>query len=180
LLEVDLYVRYTSGIVTGILKEVAPHVSPANPDPVSATHGAANKESLGQRLWRGFANPFFQLGLNAIIVTTAELLLKMGARQTAYLNAQFGWSGISGLASIWTWLGISCIIVSLVNWLYILRKVPLSLAFPLSNVVHAIIPLTSWIFLGEMISARRWLGIAFVLIGLFIVAKPFVRIEEKL
>jgi drug/metabolite transporter (DMT)-like permease len=177
---VDLYVRHTSGIVNGILKQVAPHFSPGNSDPALAAHSERNKESLPEQLWRGFANPFFQLGLNAIIVTTAELLLKMGARQTAHLNAHFGWTGVSGLASIWTWLGISCIIVSLVNWLYILRKVPLSLAFPLSNVVHAIIPLTSWIFLGETISTRRWLGIAFVLIGLFIVAKPFVRIEEKL
>jgi drug/metabolite transporter (DMT)-like permease len=35
-------------------------------------------------------------------------------------------------------------------------------------------------FLGESISTRRWCGIALVLLGLIIVAKPFARIEEKL
>jgi len=34
--------------------------------------------------------------------------------------------------------------------------------------------------LGEMISGRRWCGIAVVLAGLVLVAKPLARIEEKL
>jgi undecaprenyl phosphate-alpha-L-ara4N flippase subunit ArnE len=72
------------------------------------------------------------------------------------------------------------VILSLLSWLYILRLVPLSIAFPLSNVVHVLVPLSCWIFLGELISTRRWCGIALVLIGLIVVAKPFARIEEKL
>jgi drug/metabolite transporter (DMT)-like permease len=87
---------------------------------------------------------------------------------------------VSGLASAWTWLGIVFVILSLLSWLYVLRHVPLSIAFPLSNVVHVLVPLSCWIFLGELISTRRWCGIGLVLIGLFIVAKPFAHIEEKL
>ena len=84
------------------------------------------------------------------------------------------------LASIWTWLGIVFVILSLFSWLYVLRHMPLSTAFPLSNVVHVLVPLSCWIFLHELISTRRWCGIALVLIGLAVVAKPFSRIEEKL
>ena len=127
-----------------------------------------------------FANPWLQIALNAVIVTASELLLKMGARATAHLNHSLAWTGLSGLASLWTWLGIVFVILSLISWLYVLRQLPLSVAFPLSNVVHVLVPLTSWIFLHELISPRRWLGIALVLIGLVIVAKPFARIEEKL
>lgn len=128
----------------------------------------------------GFGNPWLQLALNAIIVTISELLLKIGASETADLTNQHDWTGITGLASIWTWLGIVFVILSLVSWLYVLRLVPLSIAFPLSNVVHVLVPLSCWIFLGELISTRRWCGIALVLIGLIVVAKPFARIEEKL
>ena len=71
-------------------------------------------------------------------------------------------------------------ILSLVSWLYVLRLVPLSIAFPLSNVVHVLVPLSCWIFLGEQISTQRWCGIALVLLGLIVVAKPFARIEERL
>jgi drug/metabolite transporter (DMT)-like permease len=125
-------------------------------------------------------NPLPQIVLNALVVTAAELFLKMGARATAQMSAGPSWTGITGLASIWTWVGMVFLILSLVSWLYILRNVPLSIAFPLSNVVHVFVPLTSWFFLNEVISITRWVGIGLLLTGLFIVAKPFARIEEKL
>jgi multidrug transporter EmrE-like cation transporter len=129
---------------------------------------------------RWLANPFLQIALNALIVTASELFLKLGARDTASLAQGWSWIGLSGLLSAWTWLGIVFMILSLVSWLYVLRQVPLSVAFPLSNVVHVLVPLSCWMFLGESISTRRWCGIALVLLGLIIVAKPFARIEEKL
>jgi drug/metabolite transporter (DMT)-like permease len=128
----------------------------------------------------GFGNPWLQLALNAVIVTISELLLKIGASETAGLTNRHDWTGITALASIWTWFGIVFVILSLVSWLYVLRLVPLSIAFPLSNVVHVLVPLSCWIFLGELISTRRWCGIALVLLGLIVVSKPFARIEEKL
>ena len=129
---------------------------------------------------RWFKNPWFQIGLSAVFVTISELFLKIGARHTAHIERSWSWTGLTGLASLWTWAGIVFIILSLVSWLYVLRHIPLSIAFPLSNVVHVMVPLTCWIFLGEHISSLRWSGIVLVLIGLVIVAEPFARIEEKL
>jgi drug/metabolite transporter (DMT)-like permease len=128
---------------------------------------------------RWLANPWLQLALNALIVTASEIFLKLGARESAYAKG-LSWTGITGLFSGWTWLAILFIILSLVTWLYILRHVPLSIAFPLSNVVHVLVPLACWVFLGEMISPLRWWGITLVLVGLVIVAKPFAHIEQKL
>ena len=125
-------------------------------------------------------NPLPQIVLNALVVTAAELFLKIGASATAHLDPRLSWTGLTGLASFWTWLGMACLALSLVSWLYILRNVPLSVAFPLSHVVHVFIPLASWIFLHEFISTMRWLGIGLLIAGLLIVAKPFARIEEKL
>ena len=84
------------------------------------------------------------------------------------------------LASIWIWVAIVFVILSFICWIYVLRRIPLSIAFPLSNVVHVLVPLSCWIFLGEHISATRWYGIAIVLLGLALVAKPVAKIEEKL
>src|SRR5256885_5016995 len=131
-------------------------------------------------LLRWIANPFLQIGINVFIVTASEIFLKLGARDTAALTQSWNWTGITGLLSPWTWLGILFLILSLVSWLYVLRHVPLSIAFPLSNVVQVLVPLASWIFLGELIDTTRWWGIGMVLIGLVIVAKPVARIEEKL
>jgi drug/metabolite transporter (DMT)-like permease len=128
----------------------------------------------------GFGNPWLQLALSVVFVLVSELLLKRGASQTADLTNPWSWTGIGGLASPLVWLAIIFVILSFLSWLYVLKYIPLSIAFPLSRVVDALVPLCSWIFLGEMISTRRWCGIALVIIGLAVVAKPVGRMEERL
>jgi drug/metabolite transporter (DMT)-like permease len=128
----------------------------------------------------GFGNPWLQLALSVVFVLVSELLLKRGASQTADPASSWSWTGIGGLASPLVWLAIIFVILSFLSWLYVLKYIPLSIAFPLSRVVDALVPICSWIFLGEMISARRWCGIALVIIGLAVVAKPVARMEERL
>jgi len=118
----------------------------------------------------GFGNPWLQLSLSVVCVLVSEFLLKRGAT----------WTGINGLASPLVWWAILLIIASFISWLYVLRYVPLTVAYPLSRIVDVLVPLGCWIFLGELISALRWCGIALVIIGLALVAKPIAQIEERL
>jgi drug/metabolite transporter (DMT)-like permease len=127
-----------------------------------------------------FLNPWFQIGFSTFAVATAELFLKRGAMQAPMLPPSINWTGVSGLVSLSVWIGILLIAISFVSWLYVLRFLPLSIAFPISQFVHVLIPLGSWIFLDETISPRRWAGIALVVTGIFTVAKPVARLEEKL
>lgn len=129
---------------------------------------------------RGFANPWFQIALGALLVTASELFLKRGAAETTGLASQWSWTGISGLASPWVWGGILLILASFASWSHVLRCLPLSVAFPLSNVVHVLVPLGSWLIIGEQISGRRWLGIGLVVVGLVVVAQPAAQLEERL
>lgn len=129
----------------------------------------------------GLANPWFQLALSVLFVTVYELLLKLGATETAHIaSSRWAWTGLAGLASLYVWLGIPLIILSLLTWLHVLRYIPLSIAFPISQAVHVFVPLCSWLFLGEWISSVRWAGIALVSLGLALVAKPVARFEERL
>jgi uncharacterized membrane protein len=128
----------------------------------------------------GFANPWFQFVLNIIGVVVYELLLKAGASATADPGRTWSWIGITALASPLTWLAIAVIIVDLVIWLYILRYIPLSIAFPLSRAVDVLVPISCWLILKEAISPLRWCGIALVIIGLVNVAKPAAQLEERL
>ena len=127
-----------------------------------------------------FLNPWFQLVLTVLLVTTSEVFLKRGAVEAPRLPKEVNWTGVSGLTSPDVWWGILFVIASFISWLYVLRFIPLTIAYPLSNFVHVLIPLSSWVFLDEIISAQRWCGIALVLIGVLIVAKPVARMEEKL
>jgi drug/metabolite transporter (DMT)-like permease len=128
----------------------------------------------------GFASPWVQLALSVVFVTVSELLLKRGASETANAAISWSWTGINSMASPLVWWGILCVIASFLSWLYVLKYIPLTIAFPLSRVVDVLVPLCCWIFLGEAISMRRWCGIALVVIGLAVVAKPVAQLEERL
>ena len=128
----------------------------------------------------GFRNPWFQFVLNIIGVVIYELLLKAGASATADPARSGSWIGFTALGSHLTWLAIAVIIVDLIIWLYILRYIPLSIAFPLSRTVDVLVPISCWLILKEAISPLRWCGIALVIIGLVVVAKPAAQMEERL
>ena len=129
---------------------------------------------------RGIRNPWLHLGISVGCVAIYELLLKRGASETANPNSIWSWTGLTGLGSIYVWIAIGFVILSLITWLYVLRYLPLSIAFPISQSVHVLVPLGSWLVLGENIVTLRWVGIALVSLGLAIVAKPVARLEEEL
>jgi drug/metabolite transporter (DMT)-like permease len=128
----------------------------------------------------GYRNPWLHLAISIACVTIYEVLLKRGAAETANLSSSWSWTGLTGLASIYVWIAIVFVILSLLTWLYVLRYLPLSIAFPISQAVHVLVPLGSWLVLGENIVTLRWVGIALVSLGLAVVAKPVARLEEEL
>jgi drug/metabolite transporter (DMT)-like permease len=128
----------------------------------------------------GLRNPWLHLAVSITCVAIYEMLLKRGAVETANLSPAWSWTGLSGLASIYVWIAIVFVILSLITWLNVLRYLPLSIAFPISQAVHVLVPLGSWLILGENIVTLRWIGIAFVSLGLAVVAKPVARLEEEL
>ncbi len=123
---------------------------------------------------------YFLLLLDALFITASQVFLKIGATETAGVPSVAQWLGFAGLYSNWVWVGIVCLILSFVCWMKVLRRMPLNIAFMLSNVVHVLIPISCWLFLKEVITPTRWSGIALVTIGLMIVASPTVKLEERL
>lgn len=122
-------------------------------------------------------HPAVPLLLSATFVAVSEILLKLGACASIDSPGMFGWTG---LGSPWVWGGIVAVLLSFVTWLAAIRSLPLSLAFLASNVIHILVPIGSWLVLGEAISSKRWIGITLVLVGLVILAKPVAQVEESL
>jgi multidrug transporter EmrE-like cation transporter len=129
------------------------------------------------RVVAGLLNPYFQIAFGAMTVTASELLMKVGAGDKPGTLAAFGFLA---LASKWTWLAILFYLISFASWIYVLRTIPLGVAYALINVVHVLIPVACWLFLREHISPQRWCGITLVMAGLVLIAKPVARAEEKL
>jgi len=144
---------------------------PETPSPAEASKSSpAAKETL-------FLNRYVQMLLSILLSAAAQVFLKKGADESVHATTEFV-LGFSGLHSIWIWAGIGCLIGSLFSWLYALRFMPLVIAFNLAGLTHVLVPLICWGYLGEKINALRWLGISMVFIGVLIVAKPLIKMEE--
>ena len=128
-------------------------------------------EAPPRRPW--WLNPYLHLILNGVLVSVSELFLKAGAAATAGRPAPLGleWTGITSLTSGWVIAGILCYLVSFFNWLQALRTIPLSIAYPVTSGAHVLIPIGSWIFLGEHVSLIRWAGILLIVAGITFCAR---------
>ncbi len=127
-----------------------------------------------------FFNPYVQVVLCILAGTAAEVFLKKGADATHNLPSAVPALGLTGMTSGWTWLSIVFTLLSFFSWMSAIRLLPLGMAFPLTNAVQVLVPLSCWLFLGEGISPKRWCGIVLVVIGLMIVAKPYAKLDERL
>ena len=130
---------------------------------------------LARPSWRVLA----LIGCCAFCGTAAEMFMKLGAAGTIEAAETAGLLGRIGLTSKWVWISIGFTLTSFGMWSRVVRVAPLSVAFPLANVVHILIPLASWVFLGEHISPRRWLGITLVVAGLVTIARPQAELEGR-
>lgn len=104
----------------------------------------------------------------------------MGANETAGRTGSLEWLGITTLVSLWVWIGVVSYIASFACWLHVLRHLPLNIAYNLVNIEHVFVPIASAIFLHEHIGWLRSGGIALVLVGIWIIAQPFLSMEERL
>jgi len=127
-------------------------------------------------------SPLLLLGLNIAFVAAGELLLKRGAIETAHIAvpAWVSWLGVTALGSWWVWASIVAHLLGFAAWMMVLRVVPLNLAFSAGSAVQVLVPLGAWGWLGEAVSGWRCCGILLVVAGIFCIATPLMRAEEKL
>ena len=56
-------------------------------------------------------------------------------------------------------------------WLYILQRIPLTLAYPFSALAMIIVPILAIFLFGEKLNWSYWIGIIFIFIGITIIAR---------
>jgi multidrug transporter EmrE-like cation transporter len=68
-------------------------------------------------------------------------------------------------------LGAACYVVSLFVWILGLSRVPVSVAYPLLSVGYIINAVAAHYLFGETVTLARWLGIGFIVVGVWLVAR---------
>ena len=99
----------------------------------------------------------------------ANIAVKRAMDATAL---EASWEGVKAIVlQPWLWLGCSLAGVIFVSYLYAIRGVPLSSAYPIATSSATIgVALAGSLLFGETIGVRGAAGIGFVLIGLMLIA----------
>ena len=112
----------------------------------------------------------FGVILNAL----AQFLLKAGTNSVGHFEFHLdnvvpvGWK----LATDpWIVGGMLCYGISLIVWIMGLSRVPVSIAYPLLSLGYVINAVMAHYLLGESVNLQRMVGISFIILGVFIVAR---------
>ena len=116
------------------------------------------------------------LVLTAVVISVlGQLSLKMGMNQVGAIDGGSLGRPMETLMRVFStplvWLGLSCYGVSAMLWLVVLSRLDLSYAYLMLASMYVLIPLVSWLFLGERIPPMRWVGMVVVVLGVVIVAR---------
>lgn len=100
--------------------------------------------------------------------TTANVSLKYGLHISSPTKGS-NTSILNLLLSRYFWIWFICYTFMTVLWLYVLRTIPLSQAFPVLGLMYALIPIASHYLLKELVVFSQWVGISIIIAGVVLV-----------
>ncbi|PWR23061.1 EamA family transporter [Zavarzinia compransoris] len=109
------------------------------------------------------------LALTIVLDVAGQVCFKLGLNRSAgSAGPRSFWRRVAGTPLIWA--GVAAYAIDLGAWLFVLSRVPLSLAVPLASLSYCGIALAGRLLLGERLSPRRWAGTVLIALGAAIVS----------
>lgn len=112
--------------------------------------------------------------IGVLLNAAAQLLLKAGTNAVG----QFEFSAANALPvglrlalEPHILSGIACYVVSVVVWILALSRAEVSVAYPMLSIGYVVNAVAAWYLFGEAVTPLRLLGIAVIILGVFIVAR---------
>jgi drug/metabolite transporter (DMT)-like permease len=117
---------------------------------------------------------FLFLITGVLLNAAAQLLLKAGTNRLGVITLTAdNWTAmLARMASEGYFIGgIAFYGVSVLVWILGLSRVPVSIAYPLLSLGYVVNAIAAHYLLGEAVTAQRWLGIGFIVAGVYLVAR---------
>lgn len=117
---------------------------------------------------------FSLLMLGVLLNAGAQLLLKAGTNAVGHFEftgANIVPVGMRLALEPHIMGGVTCYVVSLVVWIMGLSRVEVSIAYPMLSIGYVLNALAAWYLFGESLTAQKLIGIAFIIAGVFLVAR---------
>lgn len=120
------------------------------------------------------------LTLNA----TANLMMKFGVnrfRESGITTDQglvaVGWALITNWVLV---VGLCCFATNVAFYTFALSGIKISVAYPIMvSGGFGIIALVAWKYLGETLTPSQWVGVALILVGVYLVARQMTTVAGE-
>jgi len=117
----------------------------------------------------------FSLVLTGVLLNAAaQLLLKAGTTNVGafeFTGANILPIGLKLATQPPILGGLACYGISVVVWIMALSRVPVSVAYPMLSIGYVVNAVAAYYLFGEAITAQKMLGITFIIIGVWLVAR---------
>ncbi len=117
----------------------------------------------------------FSLVLAGVLLNAAaQLLLKAGTNHIgvfAFTPDNILPIGLRLAGEPFVLGGLACYVVSVLIWIMALSRVEVSIAYPMLSIGYVVNAAAAWYLFGEAVTAQRMVGIATIIVGVFLVAR---------
>ena len=112
--------------------------------------------------------------LGVLLNAGAQLLLKAGMMQIGHFDFTLanawpiGWKVAQNIPII---SGLTLYVISVVVWVLVLSRVPVSFAYPMLSIGYILNAIAAFYLFGEPLTSLRMLGIFVIISGVYLVAQ---------
>jgi drug/metabolite transporter (DMT)-like permease len=111
---------------------------------------------------------YLLLLLNVFLLLSGQMLWKVGASSITE------WSGQTFLYLLrsphFIGGGLLYVIATFI-WMYIISKMPFSIAYPLQSLSYVLGVLAAYFYFHENVQITQWIGVIVIIIGVYLIAK---------
>ena len=109
------------------------------------------------------------LALWTLCEVVGQILFKRGVDALETGEAHFGLRTMRlALCSPAIWGGVLVHAIEFALWIEILGHLPLSIAFPLESISYVTVLIATRVYLHEVITLRRWIGVGLICVGIVV------------
>ena len=108
--------------------------------------------------------------LQCLLLVGGQVMLKF----TLMRLPAFAWTRAFWLSLITSWQFAACGLLfgaASLRWMYIVKTFPFSMAYPMVSLSYVLGMFAAIAFFHEEVSATRWIGVAFIVLGCILLAK---------
>lgn len=110
---------------------------------------------------------FYVVAILCVVgIAIGQIMFKVSAIAMHKSGSMFSFNALSVLFIAFAIYGLTTI-----AWVWVLQKIELGKAYPLMALAFALVPLGSYVFLGEKFSSQYYIGVALIMLGIIVAVK---------